>query len=146
MPAHRVVYNRSGSRLTAAYVPDTDAVIDTKLYWGAVSGRTEADYLCAIFNSRKMTELVNPVQSQGHFGPRDFYALPFEFPIPLYDPSDDQHLALSDLGRRCYDLAQGLELPDAGFQQQRKRINDAIGAYGLSAEADQLVTELLLVI
>lgn len=143
---HRVVYNRSGTRLTAAYVPERDAVIDTKLYWSAVSGRAEADYLCAILNSRKMTELVNPVQSQGHFGPRDFYSLPFEFPIPLYAPQDDLHVALSDLGRRSADLAASTNIPDAGFQGARKRINTALDNHELTSEADQMVSELLLIV
>lgn len=147
MPAHRVVYNRSGTRLVAAYVPETDAVIDTKLYWGAVSGHAEADYLCAVFNSRKMTELVNPVQSQGHFGPRDFYSLPFEFPIPLYDPADETHAALSNLGRRSAEIASTVDLGQTtGFQQARKRISEVLGSHGLAEEADQLVTELLLVV
>lgn len=147
MPAHRVVYNRSGTRLTAAYVPETDAVIDTKLYWAAVSAQAEADYLCAVFNSKKMTELVNPVQSQGHFGPRDFYSLPFEFPIPQFDPDDPVHAALADLGRRSAEKAAGVALaPDIGFQPARKRIHEVLTAYGLTDEADQLVTELLLVV
>ncbi len=89
----------------AARVPETDAVIDTKPYWGAAASRAEADYLCAVLNSRRMTELVNPVQSQGHFGPRGFYSLPFEFPIPLYDPHEDAHVALASLGNESASAA-----------------------------------------
>jgi hypothetical protein len=143
---HRVVYNRSGTRLVAAYVPEREAVIDTKLYWGAVGSRDEADFLCAVFNSRKMTKLVNPVQSQGHFGPRDFYSLPFEFPIPLYDANQDLHVALADVGRRSSVAAAAVQLPAAaGFQLARREIGRVLDTQGLTVEADQLVTELLLI-
>lgn len=146
MPAHRVIYNRSGTRLVAAHVPEADAVIDTKLYWGAVADMAEADYLCAIFNSRRMTELVNPVQSRGHFGPRDFYALPFEFPIPRFDPADEIHAALSDLGRRSTLLAAAVDLEEtSGFQRARALISQELRAHGLADEADELVNRLLLV-
>ena len=147
IPAHRVIYNRSGTRLVAAYVPDIDAIIDTKLYWGRVSGRAEADYLCAVLNARKMTELVNPVQSKGHFGPRDCYSLPFEFPIPLYDPANETHAALADLGRRSAEIAAQVDLKQAtGFQQARNAISKALWSQGLTEEADELVNALLLVI
>ncbi|PZS00478.1 MAG: restriction endonuclease [Chloroflexi bacterium] len=58
LKVHRVIYNRSGTRLMAAYVSDPSAVIDTKLYWGEVKSREEADYLCAIFNAPVTTTLL----------------------------------------------------------------------------------------
>ena len=143
---HRVVYNRSGTRLVAAYVPEREAVIDTKLYWGEVRGRDEADYLCAIFNSRLMTELVNPVQGRGNFGPRDFYSLPFEFPIPRFDPAKDLHGQLVDVGLRSRRLAASVELaPAGGFQAARRLISQSLVSSGLEPEASELVRRLLLV-
>jgi len=142
---HRVVYNRSGTRLVAAYVPEVTAVIDTKLYWGRVGSRQEADYLCAIFNSATMTELVNPVQSKGNFGPRDFYGLPFEFPIPIFDPSDTTHTHLADVGRRSADAAATLELPEGvTFQVARREIGAQLAREGLADEGNILVRALLL--
>lgn len=142
---HRVVYNRSGTRLTAAYIPEPNAIIDTKLYWGTVRSRAEADYLCAVLNSRAMTDLVNPVQSTGNFGPRDFYGLPFEFPIPLFDGTLKVHALLSQLGADAAIVAQDVKMKDnVTFQAARKAINAALDAVGLSETADSLVKELLI--
>lgn len=144
-PEHRVVYNRSGTRLTAAYVPERNAVIDTKLYWGAVNSRREADYLCAIFNSMTMTELVNPVQGKGHFGPRDFYGLPFEFPIPVFDAQDDLHVELAEVGGKSAELANSIEMAEnVSFVVARKTINLALDEAGISAQLNELVKQLLL--
>ena len=142
---HRVAYNRSGTRLVASYVQPGNAVIDTKLYWGPVGSRDEADYICAILNSRVMTELVNPLQGRGQFGPRDFYGLPFEFPIPTYDPGTELHEQLRALGAKSAGVAAAL--PEASlttFRRARDAVWAALEDAGLGAQANGLVTDLLL--
>lgn len=141
---HRVVYNRSGTRLVASHMSDPSAIIDTKLYWGAVGSRSEANYLCAIFNSKVMTGLVNPVQSKGNFGPRDFYSLPFEFAIPTFQPTDPVHLKLADVGLRSGAVAKAVSLPaEATSAAARRDIWASLDKSGLIVEADELVKELL---
>ena len=142
---HRVVYNRSGSRLVAAYVEPAEAVIDTKLYWSAVASRAEADYLAAVLNSPLMTELVNPLQGKGQFGPRDFYKLPFEFPIPSYDPSIELHARLAELGTNCAQVSS--EVPESAvstFRRARTAIGAALAEAGLVTQTNEATTELLL--
>jgi hypothetical protein len=142
---HRVVYSRSGSRLVAAYVEPPQAIVDTKLYWAAVGSREEADYLTAILNSLLMTELVNPLQGKGQFGPRDYYKLPFEFPIPSYDATAELHTKLAMLGHRCAQVVAGV--PDASlatFRRARSAAWKVLADAGLLAELDDAVTDLLL--
>ena len=142
---HRVIYNRSGTRLIAAYVEDREAVIDTKLYWGALGSRAEAMYLCSIFNAPLMTELVNPIQGRGNFGPRDFYSLPFAFPIPLFEDSDDLHQELSAVGTRSAALIEELVVADgSNWRRARQEAHKILGDSHHLSEANELVKELLL--
>lgn len=142
---HRVVYNRSGTRLVAAYVDDRDAIIDTKLYWGAVGSRDEAYFLCSVLNSELMTELVNPTQSKGNFGPRDFYSLPFQFPIPLYDRENALHEDLASVGVASADCARSVELPPSySFRRARNLVGEALREKGLDVAANSMVKALLL--
>jgi hypothetical protein len=70
-PAHRIVYTASGSRLAAARLSDSPAVVQHKLYWATASSPDEARFLCAILNSGTLAERVAPYQSRGQFGARD---------------------------------------------------------------------------
>jgi hypothetical protein len=143
--AHRVAYNRSGTRLVATYVRPGDALIDTKLYWGPVQSEDEADYLCTILNSQVMTELVNPLQGRGQFGPRDFYGLPFHFPIPAYEAGMEPHERLRLLGAESRCVASSLpETSMTTWRRARSAVLRALDEAGLSAQANDRVTDLLL--
>ncbi len=61
----RVIYTKAGSTLTAAYITDSAAIIDTSLYWATVTNLEEARYLVAILNSPAITRLVRPMQAVG---------------------------------------------------------------------------------
>ena len=63
----RVVYTKAGKNLVSAVVREPAAVIDHKLYWGAV-GLEEAHYLCGILNSEAVRKQVEQYQSQGQWG------------------------------------------------------------------------------
>lgn len=140
---HRIAYNTSGTRLVAAYVDDPNAIIDTTLYWCETRSREEADYLCAIINSTLMTELVNPLQSKGNFGPRHFHLLPFQFPIPTYDPANSLHAELATLGATSAWIAMSVELPDnVSCKKARKLIGSALTENRLGG--NELVRSLLL--
>ena len=66
----RVIYTKAGSTLTAAYITDSAAIIDTSLYWATVTNLEEARYLVAILKFPAITRLVRPMQAVGgHFGP-----------------------------------------------------------------------------
>ncbi|AKG38298.1 hypothetical protein MA03_02010 [Infirmifilum uzonense] len=114
---YRVVYNTSGTYLTAAVVPVgpqditvktlagdvklelRDIIIDHTLYVAHVNSLEEADYLAAALNSPVLDRLVKPFQTKGEFGARHFHKKPLEFPIPRLNPMDERHIKLAELGR-----------------------------------------------
>ena len=111
---YRVVYLRSATYLAACIVKNepielewmkgivklNGILADATLYRYDTDNEDEAFYLVAVFNSLLLDELIKPVQSRGQFGPRDIHKKPLEFPIPKYDPDNDVHRKLSELGRR----------------------------------------------
>jgi SAM-dependent methyltransferase len=142
-PERRVVYSKSGVYLAAAVVTDPLAVIDHKLYWGPVAGDDEARYLTGILNSDVLTAAVRPMQARGEHNPRDFDKYIFQFPIPLYDPSNPSHAQLTALATRAERIAANVPLPRARFELQRKCIRQAIESDGISAEINSVVKGLL---
>jgi len=72
-----------------------------KLYYFDTDNKVEAYYLAAILNSPTIDELLKPMQSRGLWGPRDIHKKVLEIPIPQYNPSDENHTALTQLGEQC---------------------------------------------
>lgn len=141
----RVVYPKSGSDLVAAVVRDDKALIDHKLYWMPTSSTTEAHYLCAILNSAPLLTQVQPLQAIGLFGARDFDKNVFAVPFPLFDPENETHAVLADLGARAEQAAATVDVGSAGtFQAQRKLVRAHLVETGIEAEIVAAVTQLLL--
>jgi len=113
---YRVVYLRSGTNL-AATVVDTEkvlkenqlingVVIESTLYHYDTDNDEEAYYLAAILNSSVLNELIKPMQSKGERGERDIHKKLLEFPIPKYNPSNEVHRKLAELGKKACETAQ----------------------------------------
>jgi hypothetical protein len=112
---YRVIYNTSGTFLTAAIVEGEDShvtrsghqittsgyVVDTKTYCCELENGDEASFLVALLNAPIIDELVKPLQSRGLWGPRDIHKKVLELPIPQYDASNSNHERLAELGREC---------------------------------------------
>jgi len=64
-----------------------------------VSGAAEARYLTVILNSDVLTQLVRLPQGRGEHNPRDFDKYIFQLPIPLYQPTCEEHQQLVHLAR-----------------------------------------------
>lgn len=137
----RVVYTKSGNTLAAAVVK-SDAVIDHSLYWAAVPSMDEGRYLTAVLNAPTLTELVQPYQSVGAFGPRHFDKYVWKLPTPLFDPTDPLHRRLVKLAEKAEGVTKGVA-PAGGFQQHRRLVRNALAAAGVAAELDAAVRELL---
>lgn len=137
---HRVVYTKSGSTLTAARV-DANAVIDHKLYWGAVSSLDEARYLVAVLNSHTLRRRVVPLQNLGLFGPRDFDKYVFAVPVPVYDPASDLHADLAEWSSQAEQIAAATDVESLEFRAARKKISQALNT--LMPQVEALVKELL---
>lgn len=109
---HLVLFNTSGTNLTAAVYHKKDAkrgslpikgfVAGHKTYYFYPSSIDEGDYLCAILNSDIVNWAIKPYQSQGLFGERDICRRAFEVcAIPKFDAKNHIHAQLANLGREC---------------------------------------------
>jgi len=76
-------------------------IVDHKAFYLETNKKAEAYYLCSILNSPIVDELIKPMQSRGLFGPRDIHKKVWELPIPEFDSSNHDHLALAKLGEEC---------------------------------------------
>jgi hypothetical protein len=113
---YRVVYLTSGTNLAATVINAEDVlkenqlingvVIESTLYHYDTDNAEEAYYLVAILNSPILDELIKPMQSRGEYGARDIHKKPLEFPIPRYDPSNEVHRRLAELGKKASEIAQ----------------------------------------
>ncbi len=142
-PPHRIVYVKSSSSAVSARVDDPAVVIDNALYWAAVSGPEEGLYLEAVFNSRELTRLVEPLLSRGQYGARNLNRYLFQLPIPLWDPDNELHAKLSEAASVAEGIASGVDI--AGLQSSgcRSRIRAELVATGVMDSIDALVQELL---
>lgn len=73
-------------------------IAESKEYYFETNTKAEAYYLCSILNSPIVDELIKPMQSRGLFGPRDIHKKVWELPIPEFNSSNHDHLALAKLG------------------------------------------------
>ena len=119
---YKVLYNASGTHLCACVVDTDDPktrkvfvlqtqgfIADTTTYWLETNNMDEVHYLCACLNSPCVDRFIKPFQPKGAFGAlsgkgeRHIHRRPFEvLPIPLFDPSNNVHLRLSDLSKQCH--------------------------------------------
>jgi hypothetical protein len=140
----RIVYAKSGQHMAACRIDQPGAVIDHKLYWAAVSTRSEGMYLCAVLNSQPLMAAVAGLQSRGGFGPRHFDTYVFALPFPLYDPGNALHTELAALAARAEQVAAAVVLDDRWqFQKARRVVREALREDGIAGEIDRAVEEVL---
>ena len=94
----RVAYSSSG-RPTAAVVRDPDVLIDYTLFWIRCSSEDEANYLCAIINSRTLERMLEPLMPKGQFGARHVQKHLWRLPIPGFDESIEVHKEIALAGK-----------------------------------------------
>ncbi len=139
----RVAYTTSGTRLCAVVIRDEDVLVDSKLYWIPTPTEEEALYLSGILNSNVLQSWVNPRQSKGLFGPRDFHRVPLTLPIPQFDANNPQHQAIAALTRDIEELCSGIEVANpSNFKRARSQIEAEISRSGLGKSLDDAVESL----
>ena len=138
-PATRVVYATAGMHVAAAMVKDQRAIIDSKLYWAAVSSDAEGYYLTAILSSPIVTVLVRPLMSYGK-DERDIHKHVWKLPIPLFDPNDDIHLEISRSGQELTETLAERDLISTYFVTARQDFRQVVGQ---RRQLNDLVAELL---
>lgn len=90
-------------------------VAESTEYYYETANKEEAYYLAAVLNSPVVDELLKPMQSRGLWGPRHIHKKVLEIPIPQYNPSDENHRALLQLGQQCTQKVEQLltQLPES---------------------------------
>jgi len=54
-----------------------------------------------VLNAPLVDQKLKPMQGRGQWGPLYLCKKVLELPIPQFDPSEEAHLKLADLGRAC---------------------------------------------
>ena len=95
----KVVYQRSGSWLTAAVV-DMQTIADGTLNWFASDNESELHYLSAVFNAPALGDFYH---SACRYSDRHFQMLPVQnLPIPAYDAGNEHHANLSAQSQQAH--------------------------------------------
>jgi hypothetical protein len=113
----KVLYNKSGTDLCACAIdlgglpplelregmaiPPAGFAAENMTYYYEAASPEEGHYLSAVLNSTFLNRCIKGLQPRGLFGERHIHRLPFEFPIPAFDPADPRHRRLAELGREC---------------------------------------------
>jgi SAM-dependent methyltransferase len=143
-PIHpiRVVYAKSGMHLCAARIVHRRAIIDHSLYWSCVDSSEEAGYLCAILNTRCVTELVRPFMSYGK-DERDIHKHVWKLPIPLFDADNPEHMKLAKLAAQVEADVAALELDDnLHFAARRRHIREFLEDHPIAQQIETSVAKL----
>lgn len=140
----KVVYNKSGTLLSALMLDDPRVVIDHKAYWALTRNVEEARYLTAVLNSTAVLARIIPMQPRGWRDPRDFDNLVWELPIPEFDRREALHCELAEAAMQAERVAVLVPLGEGmHFMRKRRSIRTALTADGISARIDALVARLL---
>lgn len=140
---YRVVYNKSGMHICATKLRNSPAVVTHGLYWAPVSSEVEANYLCAILNAPVTTELTRPLMSYGK-DERDIHKHVWELPIPEFDPNDDIHCRIADLGGTLEKIVATFPIDESvHFAATRRHIRDFMMETVEGQELNDLVSELI---
>jgi hypothetical protein len=106
---HVVLYNRSGTNISCAYLPNaerkidglqvTDFIADAVTHYLYCKSEAEAHYLVGVLNSNVVNDAIKPYQTEGvYHGKRDIYRRPFEVcPIPEFESDNAAHHAIVTL-------------------------------------------------
>lgn len=142
VPPVRIVYSKAGMHLCAAVLTDQRVVVDHKLYWAAVSSRSEANYLVGILNSPSLTELVRPLMSYGK-DERDIDKSVWKLPIPQFDAEQEEHLLIASLSEQLTQELAELNFQSSYFVTIRKDVRKYLAESERGKQLDLLVQALI---
>ena len=130
------VINRAQlSNIAFHHITHNGIIMEKTTFYYETDVEDEAYYLSAIINSRTIDEHIKPLQAKGSFGERHIQRIIFELPIPRFDPSNETHLRLSELGKLCHEKVNMMT------KGSRSQIKEMLGKY--MDEIDKLVADLL---
>jgi hypothetical protein len=143
-PTIRVLYNKSGTRLSAVRLDQCDALVDHSAYWTVVRCADEAAYLITVINSAAILAKITDLQPHGQRDKRHFDNLVWTLPIPEYDDTDALHRDLAAAAAHAENVAASVNFTDSQhFTAKRRAIRAALVADGVAAEMEVMVDALL---
>jgi hypothetical protein len=107
-------------------------IAESKTYHFETDNKNEADYICAVLNSKIIDDLIKPLQTRGLWGPRDIHKRPLTLPIPLFNIKNQKHNKISELSQICQDKTSTYldQMKDKGVgsvrTEIRKRLKDEL--------------------
>jgi hypothetical protein len=129
----KIVYNKAGTRLSAATLDNPQIIVDTMAYWAVARSLDEARYLTVVLNSTPVLSRIVGMQPRGASGPRHFDLLPWELPVPEYAPDNTLHRQLTQAAERAEVVAAAVPLREGThFTRQRREIRDALTLDGIA--------------
>jgi hypothetical protein len=141
---YRILYTKSGTRLSACWLEDDDVVIDQQAQWATANSLEEAAYVSAVLNTQTVLDRVRDLQPVGQRDPRHFNNLVWTLPIPEFDRNDAVHIDLAAAAFTAARVAAQVVLQDgAHFTSQRRAIREALEADGVAETIERLVDALL---
>jgi len=111
-------------------------VADHAVYLYETDDELEAHYLCAVLNSRYVSESIKPFKSERNVG-----RSPFMLPIPRFNPGNPEHVRLARLSKTCHRKVKVLRLEGLSTVERRKRVREALKEE--LAEIDGLVRSIM---
>ena len=137
----RVIYNKSGSNISAAVLPASNkTIIDDKFYRVATRSLAEAHYLAAILNSDALRLALLASRNND----RDFDTLPFQkIPIRRYDQDNKHHATLAELGEEAEEESAKTDINEEQTNKSRADIRRALRAAGIMRKIDEAVKAIL---
>ena len=154
-----VLYNTSGTNLTACVVDATDLdnlkigelvtqgfIAESVTYQLQTESYDESHYLCAVLNSSNVNKAIKPYQPRGTWGARHIHRRPFEklpIPIPKFDPANKEHLQLAELSKDCHKKVESIKGNLTAKAIGRKRTKVRSDLQKELAKIDKIVSEIL---
>ncbi|MCY4494743.1 MAG: hypothetical protein OXB92_12880, partial [Acidimicrobiaceae bacterium] len=141
----RLLYGASG-RPTATILCNSDALIDSSLFWIECRDEPEAHYLAAIINSDRLYHAVRPLMSKGQFGPRHLQKHLWRLNIAEYEPTNPVHQKLAALGAKSAKQAARIVDSlgaDVAIDKARKAVRKQFAGSKISAEIEKLVETMI---
>jgi hypothetical protein len=103
-------------------------VADHITYCYDTDKKLEAYFIVATLNSSAIDLLLKPMQAKGLFGPRHIHKKVWELPIPQFDPSNENHVALAQLGEKCTEKVSELISKGIPAKTSAELVSASIGS------------------
>ena len=135
-----VAYNKAGSILYAARIPDNSRIVHDTLYYVRCASKNEALFLAGVLNAPIMRSAFVATRKNG----MDFAAHMWSMiPIPRFDRSDPRHRRLAALASKAEKVSARACRTRDTTARLRKAVLGALKQDGVSNQIDDACAEIL---